>query len=247
MTTSGGPITTSGTITFAGTLAIANGGTGQTTANAALNALLPSQTSNNGKYLTTDGTNTSWGTVSGGTSYTLQPVRVATTANITLSGTQTIDGIAVVAGDRVLVKNQSTASGNEIYVCASGSWTRATDFDTGAATLTGGVIIPVQEGTRNSTTTWVCTNTAAITVGATNVTFGRQGVRGYITYGTEPSTLPSATGNNGIAIGNGASASSGTNVVIGSSSSSTNTSASFGAVVIGRNNSGSDNPGAIRS
>lgn len=49
-----------------GTVAIANGGTGQTTASAAINALLPSQTGNNGKYLTTDGTSASWATVSGG-------------------------------------------------------------------------------------------------------------------------------------------------------------------------------------
>jgi hypothetical protein len=68
LTVSGSPITTSGTITLAGTLAIANGGTGQTTANDAFNALAPSQTSNTGKYLTTDGTNTSWATVSGGIS-----------------------------------------------------------------------------------------------------------------------------------------------------------------------------------
>ena len=67
LTTSGGPVTTSGTITLAGTLAIANGGTGQTTANAAFNALAPSQTSNSGKYLTTDGTNTSWATVASST------------------------------------------------------------------------------------------------------------------------------------------------------------------------------------
>ena len=46
-----------------GTLAVANGGTGATSANAAFNALAPTQTSNSGKYLTTDGTNTSWGTV----------------------------------------------------------------------------------------------------------------------------------------------------------------------------------------
>jgi hypothetical protein len=57
---------TTGAITLAGTLAIANGGTGQTTANTAFNALAPSQTSANGKYLTSDGTNTSWGTVSAG-------------------------------------------------------------------------------------------------------------------------------------------------------------------------------------
>ena len=66
LTTSGGPVISSGTITFAGTLNIANGGTGQTTANAAFNALAPSQATNIGKYLTTNGTNTSWGTLSGG-------------------------------------------------------------------------------------------------------------------------------------------------------------------------------------
>lgn len=50
-----------------GTLAIGAGGTGQTTANAAANAILPAQASNSGKYLTTNGTDTSWGTVSAGT------------------------------------------------------------------------------------------------------------------------------------------------------------------------------------
>lgn len=60
MSFSGGPVTGSGTLTMSGTLAVANGGTGQTTANAALNALLPSQTGNNGKILSTDGSNTSW-------------------------------------------------------------------------------------------------------------------------------------------------------------------------------------------
>jgi hypothetical protein len=55
---------TSSSALTAGTLPIAAGGTGQTTANAAFNALAPSQTSQSGKYLTTDGSNTSWGTVS---------------------------------------------------------------------------------------------------------------------------------------------------------------------------------------
>ena len=68
LTTSGGPITTSGTITLAGTLAITNGGTGQTTATTAFNALAPSQAANSGKYLTTDGTNTSWASVTAGVS-----------------------------------------------------------------------------------------------------------------------------------------------------------------------------------
>jgi hypothetical protein len=61
LTTSGGPITDDGTITLDGTLNIANGGTGETTANDAFNALAPDQTGNAGKFLTTDGTDTSWG------------------------------------------------------------------------------------------------------------------------------------------------------------------------------------------
>jgi hypothetical protein len=59
------PLTTGVT----GTLPIANGGTGQTTANTAFNALVPSQTSNSGKFLTTNGSDTSWATVGGGGAY----------------------------------------------------------------------------------------------------------------------------------------------------------------------------------
>lgn len=58
----GGPITTAGVLSLTGTLGLGSGGTGQTTANGAFNALVPSQVGNNGKYLTTDGSNTSWGT-----------------------------------------------------------------------------------------------------------------------------------------------------------------------------------------
>ena len=65
LTTSGGPITSSGTVTLAGTLAVANGGTGATTSTTAFNALAPTQTGNTGKFLTTDGTTTSWATISG--------------------------------------------------------------------------------------------------------------------------------------------------------------------------------------
>ena len=54
----------------------------------------------------------------------------ATTANITLSAPQTIDGVSVVAGNRVLVKDQTTAATNGIYVVAAGAWTRAVDADT---------------------------------------------------------------------------------------------------------------------
>jgi hypothetical protein len=89
---------TSGAVTLAGTLAITNGGTGQTTANAAFNALVPSQVGNGGKFLTTDGTNTSWATnplgtvtsvdVSGGTTgLTTSGSPITTSGTITLAGT----------------------------------------------------------------------------------------------------------------------------------------------------------------
>ena len=63
--------------------------------------------------------------------------KVATTANITLSGTQTIDGVAVSADERVLVKDQSTGSQNGIYLCKSGSWSRASDFDSDTEVTSG--------------------------------------------------------------------------------------------------------------
>ena len=63
LTTSGGPITSSGTVTLSGTLAIGSGGTGQNTANTAFNALAPAQATNTGKFLQTDGTDTSWAAV----------------------------------------------------------------------------------------------------------------------------------------------------------------------------------------
>lgn len=74
-------------------------------------------------------------------------VRVATTANITLSGLQAIDGITVVANDRVLVKNQTTTSANGIYTAASGAWARVADADTIAEIASA--IVCVDSGTAN--------------------------------------------------------------------------------------------------
>lgn len=97
-------------------------------------------------------------------------VRVATTANITLSGTQTIDGVSVIAGDRVLVKNQSTGSANGIYVVAAGSWSRSTDADT-SAEVTSGMFTFVEEGTTNADSGWVLTTNNPITLDSTSLTF----------------------------------------------------------------------------
>jgi hypothetical protein len=96
-----------------------------------------------------------------------QPALVATTANITLSGTQTIDGVAVVAGDLVLVKDQSTAANNGVYVVASGAWTRSTPLD--AWDEFPGAAINVTQGTVNHDTSWICTSDAGGTLGVTSI------------------------------------------------------------------------------
>lgn len=102
-------------------------------------------------------------------------VRAATTANITLSGTQTIDGIAVVASNRVLVKNQTTASQNGIYSVASGAWTRTTDADS-TGELNPMCLIGVEEGTTQAKTYWSLTNTGTITISTTALTFEQSAV-----------------------------------------------------------------------
>lgn len=103
------------------------------------------------------------------------PVRAATTANITLSGTQTIDSVSVVAGDRVLVKNQSSAGTNGIYVAAAGAWARSADANS-AAEVTNATVM-VNSGTTNAGTVW--TQTATITtIGTTSQTWVQTGSPG---------------------------------------------------------------------
>lgn len=97
-------------------------------------------------------------------------VRAATTANITLSGTQTIDGVAVVAGDRVLVKSQTTGSDNGIYVVAAGAWSRATDASS-SSTVHPRMSVAVSEGTTNNGKLYQLTNTGTINLGTTALTF----------------------------------------------------------------------------
>ena len=102
-------------------------------------------------------------------------VRVATTAGGTLStdfeNGDTVDGVTLSTGDRILIKNQSTASQNGIYtVNASGAPTRATDFDADAE-VTGGCVIPVSEGTANGNKIFILTTNDPITVGSTGLSF----------------------------------------------------------------------------
>lgn len=100
-------------------------------------------------------------------------VRAATTTNITLSGTQTVDGVALAVNDRVLVKDQSTASGNGLYLVASGAWTRTSDADTGAELVNATVY--VSEGTVNGDKAFTQTANAPITVGTTSLVWAAVG------------------------------------------------------------------------
>jgi hypothetical protein len=101
-------------------------------------------------------------------------VRAATTANGALATAfengDTVDGVTLATGDRILIKNQSTGSENGIYtVNASGAPTRATDFDSSSEIR--GAIVAVEEGTVNGDTLWICTTNAPITVGTTSLSF----------------------------------------------------------------------------
>jgi len=96
----------------------------------------------------------------------LTAVRVATTANIaTLSGLLTVDGVLLSAGDRVLVKDQTSAGANGIYVADAAAWTRATDADTQAELL--GATVTATAGATNATAQFVQLTTGTITVGTT--------------------------------------------------------------------------------
>jgi hypothetical protein len=167
--TSSGNLTLGGTLSgvdlttqVTGTLPIGNGGTGQTTANAAFNALAPSQSSQSGKYLTTDGTNTSWATVNAGASITndtststnLYPLFAAAT-----SGTPTViytsnakylykpstgelQASAVVASNGLIV-NSTTVSSS--YTVATGT----NALSVGPMTVASGAVLTVASGQRH--------------------------------------------------------------------------------------------------
>jgi hypothetical protein len=133
-----------------GTVAVANGGTGQTTANAAFNALVPSQTSNSGKYLTTNGTNTSWATVSAGGGGTVTSVDVSggTTGLTTSGGPVTSSGTITLAGT-LAVANGGT--GQTTYTNGQLLIGNTTGNTLTKATLTAGTGISVTNSTGSIT------------------------------------------------------------------------------------------------
>jgi hypothetical protein len=111
-----------------------------------------------------------------------QPVLCGTTANITLSGVQTLDGISAVAGSRVLVKNQTAAAENGIYISAAGAWSRSTDTNDWDELLSA--IVFVESGTTLAGSAWYCTAQPGGTIGTTAINWSNFSVASVYTAGT---------------------------------------------------------------
>ncbi|WP_282410694.1 phage tail protein [Pseudomonas sp. PS02303] len=116
-----------------------------------------------------------------------QSVRVATTANIALAGLQVIDGVTLLAGDRVLVKNQTVAKDNGIYIAGAPAWVRALDADTNAE-VTSALLVSVEQGTTQADTRWQLITDGVIVLGTTALTFQN------VTQGFAPINSPALLG-----------------------------------------------------
>ncbi len=126
-----------------------------------------------------------------------QSVKAATTANITLSGTQTIDGVALSVDDRVLVKNQGTQADNGLYLVKSSSWVRTDDANAWDELI--GAFCFVEQGSTLADTGWVCTVNSGGTLGSTAVTFSQfSGVGAYQPYDLTLTNIAALTTTNGL-------------------------------------------------
>ncbi|PKA79028.1 tail-collar fiber protein [Pseudomonas tolaasii NCPPB 2192] len=117
-----------------------------------------------------------------------QSVRVATTANIALAGVQTIDGVVLVAGDRVLVKNQTVAKDNGLYIAAAAVWKRSDDADSNAE-VTSALLVSVEQGATLADTRWQLITDGVIVLGTTPLTFQN------VTQGFAPINSPALLGS----------------------------------------------------
>lgn len=103
-----------------------------------------------------------------------QSVRAATTANITLSGLQTVDGVSLAESNRVLVKDQTAGEENGLYNATSGAWVRTFDANRNDE-VTPGMRVPVEEGTAAAGEDFRLTTTGAIVLGTTPLAFAQSG------------------------------------------------------------------------
>ena len=110
------------------------------------------------------------------------PALLATTANITLSGLQTIDGVTTAAGDRVLVKNQTNNPDNGIYNASSGVWTRTTDANTYNQLVSA--VIFIEEGSTNSGGGYYCSAQPGGTLGVSSIPWSNLSLSGSYAAGT---------------------------------------------------------------
>jgi hypothetical protein len=123
------------------------------------------------------------------------PVVAGTTANITLAALQTIDGVTLADGDRVLVKNQTDATQNGVYNASSGNWSRATDCDSNSDWVDG-TLVPIAGGTVGAGHIYVQTSTdSPVVIGTSSIAFARQD--------TIATGQQSATSTSSLAIGTG--------------------------------------------
>jgi hypothetical protein len=183
-----------------GTLPIANGGTGQTTANAAFNALVPSQGGNNGKYLTTDGSNTSWATNPLGTVTSVDVSGGSTGLSfsggpITTSGTITMAGTLAAANGGTGLTSLGTGIATWLGTPSSANLASAVTDETGSGplvfatspTFTSAVTLGAQQTTQGSL---VLANTAAGSYSTTIESSNSASAAWTL-------TLPSTAGTNG--------------------------------------------------
>jgi hypothetical protein len=134
---------------------------------------------------------------------------VVGTSNVSLSTLQTIDGVTLTAGQRVLLVGQTTASQNGLWLAASGSWTRPTDFATGSSQ--NGTFVFIESGTSGSGSGYVMTGASTVTVDTSSQTWVQFSGAGEVTAGTGLTksgntlslTTPVTVGNGGFGTGTG--------------------------------------------
>jgi hypothetical protein len=170
-----------------------------------------------------------------------QSVRVATTANITLSNTQTVDGVALNVGDRVLVKDQTDPIENGLYVVSLTGWTRAADADE-PNEVSAGLFVFVEEGSTNADSGFVLTSDNPMTVGTDALEFVQFSGAGQIVAGdglSKSGNTLSVNVANGLEI-------SGDNVQIASSAAGDGLTYASGVLdIVGTNNRISVNTNSI--
>jgi hypothetical protein len=204
LSVTGSPVTTSGTLalSYSGTaIPIANGGTGQTTANSALNGLLPSQSGQNGKVLSTDGTNTTWTAVSGAGTVTSVAMSVPTFLSvtgspITASGTLavTLSGTALPVANGGTGQTTTTAAFDGLAPSQtgnSGKYLTTNGTTTSWATVSGG-------GSPGGSDTQVQFNNAGAFGGSANLTWNGTTLTGTGFAGPLNGTVGASTPTTGI-------------------------------------------------